>query len=287
VKNNSFCYPIIIIGMHRSGTSMITRMLENLGLFVGKRKEENHEALFFKRINNWLLKQSGGAWDYPDPIRKLLNNADVRAVVVNYILHAMQTPRVASYLGWDKYIHYHTPANLNIPWGWKDPRNTYTLPIWLDIFPKSKIIHICRNGIDVANSLKVRANKMLAQLKTHYQRRKWLYCMLPEIVGFSHSLSCVDLSDGFSLWTDYLKEARTHVKSLDAHAMEIKYEDFLTKPYKTLKQLSYFCDLNATDEDIERVGAQVKKERAYAYRHKPELQAFAKQMSEQLRVFDY
>jgi hypothetical protein len=74
---------------------MITRMLENLGLFVGKRKEENHEALFFKRINNWLLKQSGGAWDYPDPIRKLLNNADVRA-----ILHAMQTPRVDSYLKW-------------------------------------------------------------------------------------------------------------------------------------------------------------------------------------------
>jgi hypothetical protein len=52
---------------------MITRMLENLGLFVGKRKEENHEALFFKRINNWLLKQSGGAWDYPD-YRKIVSD---------------------------------------------------------------------------------------------------------------------------------------------------------------------------------------------------------------------
>ena len=27
--------PIIILGMHRSGTTMITKMLENLGLFVG------------------------------------------------------------------------------------------------------------------------------------------------------------------------------------------------------------------------------------------------------------
>lgn len=39
--------PIIIVGMHRSGTTMITKMLENLGLFVGDQKEINNEALFF------------------------------------------------------------------------------------------------------------------------------------------------------------------------------------------------------------------------------------------------
>ena len=39
--------PIVIIGMHRSGTSIVTRMLEQLGLFVGKKKDMNHEALFF------------------------------------------------------------------------------------------------------------------------------------------------------------------------------------------------------------------------------------------------
>lgn len=273
--------------MHRSGTNMITRMLEELGLFVGKKKEENHEALFFQRINDWLLRQSGGAWDYPEPIRKLLNNAEVRALVVDYILHVMQTPRVATYLGWDKYIHYHTPANLNIPWGWKDPRNTFTLPIWLDIFPKSKVIHIYRNGIDVANSLKVRAKKMLSQSKALYPKRKWLYWVGPKTGVFTDTLRCVELSDGFSLWAEYLKEARAHVRSLDTQAMEIKYEDFLVKPFNTLKRLIYFCDLKATDEDIERVGALANKERAYAYKNKPELQAFAKQMSEQLRVFEY
>jgi len=39
--------PIVIIGMHRSGTSIVTRMLGQLGLFVGKKKDMNHEALFF------------------------------------------------------------------------------------------------------------------------------------------------------------------------------------------------------------------------------------------------
>lgn len=36
MKPNS---PVIIAGMHRSGTTMITRMLEEAGLFVGKRKD--------------------------------------------------------------------------------------------------------------------------------------------------------------------------------------------------------------------------------------------------------
>ena len=47
--------PIIILGMHRSGTTMITKMLENLGLFVGAEKEINHESLFFWEINNWIF----------------------------------------------------------------------------------------------------------------------------------------------------------------------------------------------------------------------------------------
>ncbi len=51
--------PIIIVGMHRSGTSMISRILEELGIFMGKSKDANHKASFFHNLNNWLLQQSG------------------------------------------------------------------------------------------------------------------------------------------------------------------------------------------------------------------------------------
>lgn len=287
MRNNSFCQPIIIIGMHRSGTNMVTAMLQELGLFVGKKKEENNEALFFHQINDWLLRQSGGSWDYPKPVHNLLKNTEIRILVIDYITHVLQTPHVATYMGWDKYINYHTPANLNIPWGWKDPRNTFTLPIWLDIFPKSKVIHIYRNGIDVANSLQIRTKKALFRSKSHYPKRKWLYRMFYRKRGFTDTLRCFELSGGLSLWTDYLNEAKAHVKSLDSQAMEIKYEDFLFKPFETLKRIAYFCDLNASDKDIERVSALANKERAYAYRDKPELQVFAEQMAEKLRVFGY
>ena len=57
--------PIIIIGMHRSGTSMITRFIEDSGVFIGKKNKmgPNSEAFFFQKINEWLLYQKGASWD--------------------------------------------------------------------------------------------------------------------------------------------------------------------------------------------------------------------------------
>jgi hypothetical protein len=40
-------FPVIILGMHRSGTTMVTKLLEEVGLFVGDRLDENHEAVLF------------------------------------------------------------------------------------------------------------------------------------------------------------------------------------------------------------------------------------------------
>ena len=57
--------PVIILGMHRSGTSMLSRILEKLDIFMGWRKEENNEALFFLKFNDWILKQANATWDNP------------------------------------------------------------------------------------------------------------------------------------------------------------------------------------------------------------------------------
>ena len=39
--------PIIIIGMHRSGTTLLSKLLEKCGVFMGTKKEENNESIFF------------------------------------------------------------------------------------------------------------------------------------------------------------------------------------------------------------------------------------------------
>jgi len=279
--------PVIIVGMHRSGTSMVIRMLEALGLFVGERKDPNHEALFFQRINEWLLRQSGGTWDYPKGFHYLLENREVRVLAADYIRYLMKTPRVISFLGWRKYLRYHVPSNLDIPWGWKDPRNTYTLPLWLDLFPDAKIIHIYRHGVDVANSLKTRNDMVFAREKILYEKRKPFYFFIPKSGGFTDTIRCSSLEGGFSLWEEYLNEAKVNMHNIKCRAMQIKYEDFLAKPYEILKSLMSFCDITASDTDISEVIRQVKKDRAFAYRSNPELKAFADRVAERLRVFEY
>src|SRR4051812_25570543 len=65
--------PICIVGMHRSGTSMITRLLNLCGLSLGPEdellppNEFNTEGYWendkFVKINDELLTHFGGGWD--------------------------------------------------------------------------------------------------------------------------------------------------------------------------------------------------------------------------------
>jgi hypothetical protein len=279
--------PVIIIGMHRSGTTMLTKLLEDLGLFMGEKKEENNEAVFFLSANNWFLYISGGAWDYPQPIHNLIGNQEVRWLVTEYARFILRTPHVSSFLGVKRYLHYHSPEHLDIPWGWKDPRNTFALPLWLDIFPDARVVHIHRHGIDVASSLKVRLDRQLKEAKAAFEKRKPLYCFKRKRGGFVDTLRCDTLEGGFSLWEEYLNEARRHVENLGARAMSLKYEDFLENPVTTLAPLARFCGLSVSDEEVARVAGSVKKGRSYSYRDKPELKAFADQVADRLASLGY
>ena len=46
--NTTPLQPVIIMGMHRSGTTMLASLLEQLGLFIGTKKQENDESLFLQ-----------------------------------------------------------------------------------------------------------------------------------------------------------------------------------------------------------------------------------------------
>ena len=76
---NSQTDPIIIIGMHRSGTTMIANLLRRMGLFLGWMLQENSEALFFVQRNDALMNVCGGAWDHPAPVKQLLGHPAMRA----------------------------------------------------------------------------------------------------------------------------------------------------------------------------------------------------------------
>ena len=267
--------PIIVIGMHRSGTGMVTRALESLGLFVGKNKDQNHEATFFQGINDWLLRQCGGSWDNPGPISHLLRNSEIRAKTTGYIRDILlKSPRAISFLGWGRYALYRDISRLRIPWGWKDPRNTFTLPLWLDIFPDARIVHIRRHGTDVANSL-VKRGRTKSPAQKVYNSVSFVHWLRPKRGAFVMSPRCDSVRGAYSLWEEYLQAAEDHVCRLGAQAFDLAFEDLIAQPRAVVPALCRFCGLSADPHAIERVAQAFNRERAFAFQRDSQAQALA------------
>lgn len=274
--------------MHRSGTSLVARMLEEIGLFLGWRKDINHEAWFFLRLNDWLLHQCGGAWDQPTPIKHLIANPTGRRTVADYLRSTLAAPHAASFLGLGAYLRYRSITAIERPWGWKDPRNTFTLPLWLDLFPDARIVHVYRHGVDVAVSLAHRQRESLAHSQRHFRRRRWLYALVPpRRAGFAESWRCAQLDEALRLWCEYIQEARAHAADLRDRLMEVRYEDLLENPRRELAALAAFCSLPTPKEGVERVAGAIRPSRALAHRHDPVLRELAERWREQLRPFGY
>src|SRR5215216_1772383 len=139
---------VIIAGMHRSGTSMIARLLNLCGLYLGQENElllpgaDNIQGYWentrFTLLNDALLSQLNGAWDYPRPVNR----------------------------GWEKsskFFYSRSEASKLIQefstykfWGWKDPRNSLTFPFWKGLIPSVKIVVCVRNPLEVVHSLQKR-----------------------------------------------------------------------------------------------------------------------------------
>src|SRR5580692_6767238 len=124
--------PVCIAGMHRSGTSMVTRLLMCSGLNLGPAdrfpspKNDNPEGYWesipFQSTNQQLLAIHDTAWQFPPDLSDGWEEDD----------------RFADLRAKAKLI----PAELGMkePWGWKDPRNSILLPFWLSIWPDLRVV---------------------------------------------------------------------------------------------------------------------------------------------------
>ncbi len=268
--------PVIFIGMHRSGTSMLGRMLEELGVFFGASKDINNEALFFQELNEWLLGQCGGRWDYPTPFNQYFwRNQDVIKWTEVYLRNLLASPRAVQFLGVRRFLSGGM-RSLEEPWGWKDPRSTFTLPIWLRVFPNAKVVSIERNGVDVAQSLRTRELAYLNGASAFYRKYRWTFFLHLRRSGFAHSPRCLALEDAFSLWEEYTAQADKMIAQLPAErVLALRYEKVLANPVKWLSETAAFCKLEVEPAQIERAARNIKADRAQAYQSDTDLARFA------------
>ncbi|MBA3831030.1 MAG: glycosyltransferase [Chthoniobacterales bacterium] len=126
---------------------MLTRLLRVCGLHLGAEADlmparpDNPdgfwENLRFVTVNDELLSALGGAWDLPPRPTENFGEAclDPLRTEAASLVEEFSSERA---------------------WGWKDPRNSLTLPFWKSLLPKLKTIVIVRNPLEVAYSMRER-----------------------------------------------------------------------------------------------------------------------------------
>ncbi|MEE4172989.1 MAG: hypothetical protein V2I57_01900 [Xanthomonadales bacterium] len=131
---------LLVLGMHRSGTSCLAGMLECAGFAVGDVDEwnpynlkGNRENLAASAINEALLRANGGDWNVPPEH------------VVTAPQHQADIRRLTDEL-----------AASGKPWLLKDPRTLLVLDAWTGTIPGLGKLGIFRHPLPVAKSLQRR-----------------------------------------------------------------------------------------------------------------------------------
>lgn len=140
--------PILIItGMHRSGTSLVTAWLQSAGLDIGKNLLEgnysnvkgffeNTDFLEFHRRILLAVGQEATGWTTEKKI----------VVPDEYIRQALQL--------------IEDNASTTKAWGWKEPRTSLFLNFWSNLLPDAKFLFIYRAPWEVCDSLYRRGDKL-------------------------------------------------------------------------------------------------------------------------------
>ena len=126
---------------------MVTRLLHRCGLELGRESDlmppqaDNPEGFWehlgLVALNEELLNELGGAWDLPPKADENFTHArlDPLRMKARLLIELFESARV---------------------WGWKDPRNSLTLPFWQDLLPGLKTLIVVRNPLEVAYSMRER-----------------------------------------------------------------------------------------------------------------------------------
>lgn len=209
---------VLILGMHRSGTSALTRAINLLGMDLPSHlmaanfaNETGYwESVELAKIHDEILSSLGSGWDdlfaIDDDRLQLASNEYNKAILTDYMV------REFSHTG-----HFVL----------KDPRMCRLTPLWLsvlnDLNVDVKIIISFRHPLEVAESLKKRNGFLLEK--------------------------------SFLLWLRHVLEAERHTRHLPR--CFVGYTQLLNDCQQVLRQITQQCDLqwpNFTGDILAKVG---------------------------------
>ena len=266
--------PIILIGMHRSGTSLVAEMMTRAGVWMGSQKRVDYESGTFRRANKAILKQMGDDRYYGANSIKAMQDEAQLLKFCNSTRVYLKDHLVQGHFGrrWLVYAVRALPKKCFL-WGWKDPTSTLFFEMWKRIFPKARFVAIVRHPEETCLSLYDR------QLRRQKSRQKKRARGL--ISGQCHEL---DFAQCFEIWKTYNFEVVKALKRYPDDTFLLRYEKL--NDYEVIANLLKFIGAKA---DPKHVAKEVKFGRnAYInpLDHLPDLKRQI-QTDELVRELDY
>ncbi|MEK6250794.1 MAG: sulfotransferase [Actinomycetota bacterium] len=208
-----------ILGMHRSGTSLVAHVLHALGLDLGPEEHlmrpgpanpaGHWENEPINEINDEILSHLGGTWSQPPE----LPAGWERSGDLDQLRRQAREVVEADFGDSDR-------------WGFKDPRNCLTLPFWQRLLPPMRYVFCLRNPVDVAFSLNAREEEPLP------------------------------FEEGVELWLTYM---RAGLAATAAHPLQIVfYEDLMIDPEPAVRELAGFVGIDRSDEGEAFIRAAIR-----------------------------
>ena len=265
--------PLILLGMHRSGTSLVVRLLAELGIYMGSWLSRDAEAVHFQRINRRIYGAAGSKWGQVDSLLEAMQSPsfvqEQTRVAERALFNEKRLPgaktEIERFFGpelWSRIGQGELPA-----WGWKDPRTTLVFPIWLNLFPNARWLHVLRNGIDVAISVHRRSLKQERKLRNR-------------LLAIDYSPATLDFGYSFRLWEHHVSFVLEHQHLVAPDRfLEIRYEELLAEPRTVLQEVARFAGYPVEEDRMVAACQMVDRSRrdnsAYASAYRDEIPALA------------
>ena len=213
---------VLVLGMHRSGTSCLVQILRACGMHFGDADchpaadnlQGFGEAPEVVAINDSILARSGGAWNCVPA--KLQLDPQILERMKAFIA-GLCRPRSVTLVGSgplpaDEHSFPGVADSVLLArvrrcsaWGWKDPRTILTFPLWKPLIVPYRIVACFRHPAAVAASLNVRDG--------------------------------TTMDEGYALWAAYAERLLEHVRD----EQQVLWFDFDRTPEDIDSWLDHAC----------------------------------------------
>ena len=204
--------PVVLCNKSHSGSRLLAALLRDAGLFLGAHRNESEDAWDLLPVVRYLVIHH-----YPD-YRAALAGADP-------LLPDLLAAALA------RHLEGVAPGQ---PWGWKLSESGYVLPVIAALLPRLRVLHLIRDGRDVAFSdhtgptdafwrkvffdrADLAAWRGLALTGPSYRRR-------PHLFNAQH-------------WANAVAVTRRFGQALGPRYRELRYEALCAEPAATLSAL--------------------------------------------------